>query len=513
MRLRRIVVFAVVAYGWVSTSIATAQTHRSEIPRWAAIVHELALKAPVPKNEQNSTGVFPPIIPEYLPSLDRSGVVETYNTVAPIDTSKNPFFLSLGSNGRSCATCHEPRSGWGVSALSIQQRFYASHGTDPIFRVVDGATCDTDDVGSFDAKLSAYRLLLSKGLIRIFLPLPETQLGTDPPMSRDFEIVDVDDPYGCTNLSAAPPMVSAYRRPLLAANLRFLGCSTTDPSCTPSPLSVMWDGREPSLASQAVDATLGHAQAPERPSGEQVSEIVDFESNIYDAQVFDFSGGRLDQDGATGGPFFLSEQPFFVGINDSLSPDFNEIAFTFFDSWEGIANGSDTAASRIAIARGETIFNTKAFTISNVNGLNLEPTDPLGQAPISGTCTTCHDSPNVGSHSEKLPLNIGVADASPPVLDTDGLPVFTVQCTAASGPLQGQVFHVTDLGRAMLIGKCADVGKVKGPILHSLAARAPYFHNGSAATLKDVVNFYDQRFRIGLTQQEQSDLIAFLKSL
>ena len=111
----------------------------------------------------------------------------------------------------------------------------------------------------------------------------------------------------------------------------------------------------------------------------------------------------------------------------------------------------------------------------------------------------------------KLALNIGVADASPPVLNVSQLPVFTVQCT--SGPLMGQTFTVTDLGRATITGKCADVGKVKGPILHALSARAPYFHNGSAASLSDVVNFYDQRFSIGLSNQDKTDLIAFLQAL
>jgi cytochrome c peroxidase len=49
---------------------------------------------------------------------------------------------------------------------------------------------------------------------------------------------------------------------------------------------------------------------------------------------------------------------------------------------------------------------------------------------------------------------------------------------------------------------------MKGPILHALAVRAPYFHNGSAA-LGDVVNFYDERFSIGFTAQEKADLLAF----
>ncbi|MDQ6868712.1 MAG: hypothetical protein M3178_10015 [Pseudomonadota bacterium] len=51
------------------------------------------------------------------------------------------------------------------------------------------------------------------------------------------------------------------------------------------------------------------------------------------------------------------------------------------------------------------------------------------------------------------------------------------------------------------------------PILRGLAARAPYFHNGSAATLLDAVNFYDQRFNIGFTDQQKEDLVNFLKTL
>jgi cytochrome c peroxidase len=65
----------------------------------------------------------------------------------------------------------------------------------------------------------------------------------------------------------------------------------------------------------------------------------------------------------------------------------------------------------------------------------------------------------------------------------------------------------------MVTGKCADVGKLKGPILRGLAARAPYFHNGGAKTLMDAVDFYDQRFALGLTSQQKQDLVAFLNTL
>jgi cytochrome c peroxidase len=58
-----------------------------------------------------------------------------------------------------------------------------------------------------------------------------------------------------------------------------------------------------------------------------------------------------------------------------------------------------------------------------------------------------------------------------------------------------------------------DIGKTKGPILRGLAGRAPYFHNGSARDLRTVVDFYDVRFEIGLSERDKKDLVAFLGAL
>jgi cytochrome c peroxidase len=79
--------------------------------------------------------------------------------------------------------------------------------------------------------------------------------------------------------------------------------------------------------------------------------------------------------------------------------------------------------------------------------------------------------------------------------------------------LAGNKYYVTDPGRALITGQCADIGKVKGPILRGLASRAPYFHNGSAATLMDVVNFYNQRFNLNFTDEQKQDLVNFLNTL
>jgi cytochrome c peroxidase len=80
-------------------------------------------------------------------------------------------------------------------------------------------------------------------------------------------------------------------------------------------------------------------------------------------------------------------------------------------------------------------------------------------------------------------------------------------------PATGARQQTTDPGRALITGKWADVGKFKTPVLRGLAARAPYFHNGMAASLDELVDFYDTRFAIGLSMQERRDLIAFLNAL
>src|SRR6266849_6553409 len=443
----------------------------------------------------------PPVIPKFDIGFDPSGLIATAQPSGPTLTSQNAFFTILGTNGRTCFSCHQPQNGWTVSAASVQARFYASFGTDPIFRLVDGATCPTDDVSSIEAKHQAYSLLLSKGLIRIGLPVPAT---------AQFRIASVDDPYNCnTNpatglTSPTSGIVSVYRRPLPATNLGFLS-------------AIMWDGREPSLASQAIDATLGHAQAATPPTSAQQQQIVNFESGIFTAQLFDNKAKFLNADGATGGPVALQKQlaGFFIGINDPLGLNpkgtpFTSTIFDLYQAWRKIGGYGDEAAYRRSVARGEDLFNNTPINITGVAGLN----DVLNQPSIQGFCGTCHDTPDVGNHSVKAPLNISVANAgadAPPALDISGLPVFTLQCV--TGPLAGKSFAVTDPGRALISGNCADIGKLKGPILRGLAGRAPYFHNGSAATLLDVVNFYDERFNIGFTEQDRRDLAAFLQTL
>ena len=75
------------------------------------------------------------------------------------------------------------------------------------------------------------------------------------------------------------------------------------------------------------------------------------------------------------------------------------------------------------------------------------------------------------------------------------------------------MIYTTDPGKGLVTGMCSDVDRVKGPVLRGLAARAPYFHNGAAQNLDQLLNFYNQRFQMNLTNEEKSQLEAFLNSL
>jgi hypothetical protein len=448
-------------------------------------------------------------LPNLFPFLDFTGFSGTYSNTGSVDQS-GPFFQSLGTNGRTCESCHAPSDAFGLSAVDAQLRYLFSKGKDPLFAQIDGSTCPTGRINN--------SLVLNNGLIRIGLTVPPNTTDSSPPQ---YTITAVQDPYGCalTTNEQGQQVVSVYRRPLPTTNLGFLS-------------AVMFDGRESllyplnseqtfaanlntDLTQQAIDATLTHAQAGQAPSPTQLSQIVGFELALNSAQLSDFYAGSLSK-GANGGAQFLSTQNYYPGINDSLGGDpegnpFNPNVFTIYTSFQNSHN-----AQQASIARGEQIFNTEPLTISNVPGLTT------GTQQIIGTCTTCHDTFNVGNHSFPLPLDIGnghslAYETDPNIiaalqqLQPPTLPVFELVCT--QGPLAGTTYYTSDPGKALITGQCSDIGRGKGLILRGLAARAPYFHNGVAANLQQLVNFYNQRFQIGLSKQQMQDLVNFLQTL
>ncbi len=441
------------------------------------------------------------VIPQSSTSPDPTGVSAVFLSGGPVDQSTNQFFLPVaGGNGRSCATCHQPTMAYSFTPAYAQQLFNASSGLSSLFRIVDGAGCETDDVSTVAARQLAYSPVLTKGLIRIASNVPG-------PPNLQYTILSFTDPYGCIGtfqfgLRVWGPgvvtqgVVSQYRRPLPAVNLAFIS-------------SVLDDGRVPNLLTQATNATLGHMQSPVTPTPALMAQVTAFEIGVFGAQLSDTVAGMLNANGASGGPQPIVALPFYSGINDPFGADptgkkFNPVVFNDFNKWATAAPGSPQAA----IYAGQKIFNTRKFNITGVAGLN----DVENQPTINGTCSTCHNTPNIGSHSLPFFMNEGLDAVSlPGGLDATALPSYTILCN--TGPLAGQTIVTTDPGRGSFTGACQDIGKFKVFSLRDLAARPPFFHNGSAATLTDVVNFYNARFNIGLSATEQANLAAFLGAL
>jgi cytochrome c peroxidase len=84
--------------------------------------------------------------------------------------------------------------------------------------------------------------------------------------------------------------------------------------------------------------------------------------------------------------------------------------------------------------------------------------------------------------------------------------------------------HAPDPGRYAVTGLDEDWGRFRTPTLRNVAVTAPYFHDGSAATLADVVEIYDKGGKpnrnldpalrpLKLTAQQKQDLVRFLESL
>jgi len=402
---------------------------------------------------------------------DASGQFRLLNKTGEVETKDHPFFTPLGTNGRSCVTCHQPTSAMSLSLDLIRIRWADTNGKDPLFAAVDGSNCP--DLPQ--DKAESHSLLLERGLIRIALAWPPT---TKP----DFRIEVVRDPTGCNRNSAS---ISVYRRPRVAANLQYIALPTGD--------TLLADGRERTLQSQATSAALTHEQASAAPTRAQLQRIEDFERQLFMAQQWDVLGGLL---GEPGGPPLLGADNLASGVAGAgVVPGGGNLA-ALFDPWRNLS------AANLAVRQ-------RAFRESVLGGVDLFASRQFGLADGKrGTCASCHQS-GISHFTDIGTTNLPTAKESPE------LPLFRITCDASAPPHPqlGRTFLTQDPGRALITGKCADVGSILTQQFRGLTARAPYFANGSARDLIELVNFFDRRFKIGLTDKEKQDLVNFLSIL
>ena len=194
------------------------------------------------------------------------------------------------------------------------------------------------------------------------------------------------------------------------------------------------------------------------------------------------------------------------------------------DGWKALPRTGDAAtdarnASRESVARGHDVFFFRTFWIRDAMHIN---TVGLGN-PAKRTCSTCHGMHMTGMDTANGWMDTGTTNLpwarEPPVSPwatagggTAALQA-DVQATVAPHPFLGRVIYTQDPGRALISGSCNDIGAIVMQQFRGLAARAPYFSNGSAATLRELVDFYDRRFNIQYTEREKQDLVNFLSTL
>jgi hypothetical protein len=476
-------------------------------------------------------------LPAYATYPNQWGNVGILNTGGAVATKGHAFFEPIGSNGRACVTCHQPAHAMSVSVAAIQERWKATKGSDPIFAAVDGMNCP--DLPPGDPK--SHSLLLERGLVRVFLPWPP-QRDDGTRVEPEFSIEVVRDPSGCNlnprfGVNSPTPTVSVYRRPRPAANTKyfthhnfgvfpFVGkgplATVRDPETgLPTAMNMMADARVSTLKTQAVSAAQTHLQVAGALDAARLQQIVDFESQVFAAQVSHRAAGSLME---PGGPPGLGVRNLASGAAGVLGNNTTQWVFPVGEAWKALPAGAvprDIERNRMreSIARDHDVFMFRTFWIKDVQHLN---TVGLGN-PTKRTCSTCHGMHMTGMDVANGWMDLGVTNLpwareeplNPWNERKPQMPLFKITCKATAPPhaFLGRVIYSQDPGRALVTGKCVDVGSIVMQQFRGLAARAPYFSNGSAETLRDLVDYYDRRFNIGYTSQEREDLINFLSVL
>ncbi len=463
------------------------------------------------------------------------GRLRLYNTSGDVETDGHPFFEPLGPNGRACVSCHQPADGMSLSLRSIRERWEETGGKDPIFAAIDGSNCPNLPQG----EEASHSLLLERGLFRIFVPWPPKDPWGEGTIEPEFTLEVVRDPGGCNldpeyGLESDKPMVSVYRRPRMVANLPyvvhrnfgigpFVG-KTGEPALRdpengqPVNMNLMADARAATLGLQATDAANNHLQMLEGLSDEQLAQITAFERQLFAAQVHDNGAGNLllGEGGKAFGPENLAHGDIgFLGNNTT------RWVFPVDESWAQpqAALSDEQNAMRASIRRGQQIYHFRTFWIKDSMHLN---TVGLGN-PVKRTCATCHGMHMTGLDTANGWMDIGTTNLpwarevplNPWTEERELMPLFRITCRndVPPHPFLGRVIYTQDPGRALISGKCNDVGTIVMQQFRALAARAPYFSNGSAANIREIIDFYDRRYNIQYSEQEKVDLENFLGTL
>ena len=452
-----------------------------------------------------------------------SGCVEPEQRVSAQDQALHKPFAVSGktlferplphTNGRACATCHVLEEATTLRPSSVVERL-RTQPDDPLFHPLDA-----DDPNASELSFEH----LKKGLVRVGLTLPD-----------NMDVIDFDGRV----ITAPDRKIFVWRGVPSVADTAFTG-----------PFQL--DGREATLESQAQGAIKNHSEGAE-VSKHELARIAQFQRGLFTSararlvdqllelgvaedkmpipesffplteaqergrKVYD-AGCRACHGGVTTDR--IEDRTLIDFLSPMLTPDGNV-------RYEITPGGVPQPAR---ISRPDTIFMNAGFGALTYAG-------QIGLAPAFNASV---ELPKYrfrfyrdGTRSEPtvdLPPIPKSASGDPhdlrPALDERGAPIV--------GPNLIPQQFTTDPGRAAITGDPADFEAFDVPQLRGIAQTAPYYHDNSLETLRDVVDEYSRFLLVflkplqlptfppeteggrkeALSPEQKNDLLEFLEQL
>jgi cytochrome c peroxidase len=338
----------------------------------------------------------------------------------------------LGANGRACATCHVPEDAFQLSPKTVERRYAALLAARARDPQADDPLFRPIDADDFRTKGAAASDYsnLRRGLIRVSLPLPPNLRLIDPR----------------TDLPSTQTVADVWRAVPSILNVAITG----------GPGGYQLDGRIDTLQNQALAALRTHADARQIPNARWLDELAAFENAQFSSNGVE-QLARAIREGHT---------PF-----PDPDPPLNEVERT-----------------------GKEIFRRSC---SSCHGSDQHPsTASVTSPPLKLRYHTIVSACPRPKQAWCSKLGCFTLPACEPALERNAR---TYELTLANGAKER--ITTSDPGRLLLSGNLADAesfdhshGVFDIPQLRGIVRTAPYFHNNSAATLEDVLTFYQAFF-------------------
>lgn len=437
-------------------------------------------------------------------------------TLGACDAGEQRFTQAFPStNGRACASCHVPEDSFTLTPAHVAKLLETSP-NDPLFDAIDA-----DDPA---AKTLTFEHL-KKGLIRVWLPLPDN--------------VDLIDEQGNVN---TPPDRKMY---VWRSVPSILDAALTAP--------YQLDGRAATLEEQAQGAVTGHSSGG-TIAHEELALIAAFER-----KQFSSDRARSVAEELASGVAFSDVSDVDAALD--LSPE----EARGRDVYEAVCAACHGGANKATIVDRDV--HALAFPALKPDGTVLYKVPATNPPTPVLAAQSRNEFINIGSALENYLVQIGATEHEsftkelsfpryrlrfykdgarreitadlPPALPPDDpfMPRFDGDGNPITGPnfLVPQLF-TTDPGRAAITGNPYDFEVFDIPTLRGVGRTAPYWHNNISETMEGVVELYSDHLLskfpslslpgekkpdpdgdIGppeaLTAQQKKDLVAFLKRL